>query len=70
MVDQLPLSRRIEELGAGLIVEEDAAQIRDAVRLLLDGSDAHAHARNLRDHLLNYDGEARVAAAVDQVLPA
>jgi MGT family glycosyltransferase len=66
--DQFPLSRRVQQLGAGLIVKEDPLEIRDGVGLLLGSAEAHSRARELGQHLANYDGEDRVAAAIDSVL--
>jgi MGT family glycosyltransferase len=66
--DQFPLTGRVELLGAGLVVNEDVAAIRDGVRLLVGSAKAHSRARELSEHLAHYDGEGRVAAAVDGVL--
>jgi len=68
--DQFPFGWRLEQLGVGLKVTEDVWEIRDAVRLLLTSPKAQARARDLSDHLLQHDGEARVAAAIDEVLAA
>jgi MGT family glycosyltransferase len=66
--DQLPLSQRIEQLGAGSIAAEDPVAIRDGVRALLDSGSARARARELSEHLAGYDGEQRVAAVLERVL--
>jgi MGT family glycosyltransferase len=63
-LDQLPLSKRIEELGVGLVSEEDPSEVRRSVRSLLRDAEAHGRARDLSEHLRHYDGEARVSAAV------
>jgi MGT family glycosyltransferase len=65
--DQLPLSRRIEQLGVGLVSEEDPVEVRRSVRSLLRDPEAHRRARALSEHLLHYDGEARVGAAVAEL---
>jgi MGT family glycosyltransferase len=68
--DQFPLAGRIDQLGAGVHVGEDPAEIRDGVRLLLGSAKARARIRELREHLLHYDGERRVAETVESVLSA
>ena len=62
--DQIPLARRIAELGAGVVAEEDPGAVRAAVLGLLDDSRARARTGALAERLLAYDGEARVAAAI------
>jgi MGT family glycosyltransferase len=66
--DQSPLAQRVEQLGAGLLVNEDPVEIRDGVRLLVGSAKARSRARALSNHLAHYDGEARVAALIDSVL--
>jgi MGT family glycosyltransferase len=66
--DQFPLTHRIQELGAGAIVSEEADEIRAGVRWLLDDETPHARADELRRHLEEYDGEARVAELFERVL--
>jgi UDP:flavonoid glycosyltransferase YjiC (YdhE family) len=67
--DQFPQSQRVEELGAGLVVKEDPLEIRDGVASLLGSAKAHSRARELGQHLADYDGEDTVAAVIDRVLP-
>ncbi len=67
--DQLPLSQRVAQLGAGLIADEDPDAVAHAVLALLDdGSQAAARASVLSERLLHYDGSARVAAALEACL--
>jgi demethyllactenocin mycarosyltransferase len=67
-LDQYPLAGRIEELGAGRHVAEDPAEIRAAVRWILEDDSPRARARELAQHLAQYDGESRVAAVVERAL--
>lgn len=66
--DQFPLAARVEVLGAGRIVNEDPATIREGVRWLLFDEVPRRRARELAEHLATFDGEARVAAVVEDVL--
>ena len=66
--DQFPLAVRIQELGAGRYVAEDAAEIRAAVRWFLEDESPRARAREVARHLAEYDGESRVAALVERAL--
>jgi MGT family glycosyltransferase len=66
--DQFPLAHRIQELGAGLVVEESPAAIRAGVRWLLEDEEARSRADELGQHLARYDGEHRVAALIERVL--
>ena len=68
--DQFPLAGQIELLGAGKVAEEDPAAIRDGVRWLLEDEAPGARARELGRHLAEFDGEGRVATAVEEVLAA
>jgi MGT family glycosyltransferase len=62
--DQIPLSARVAELGAGVIAEQDPDAVGAAVLGLLGDDHARARSVALSAHLQEYDGEARVAAAV------
>ena len=62
--DQIPLSRRIAQLGVGVIAEEDPASVAGAVLSLLDDDRARARVQALSERLQHYDGERRVAAAI------
>jgi MGT family glycosyltransferase len=66
--DQLPLSRRVAELGAGLVAAENADDVRAAVLELLRDDLARVRAQGIAARLSMYDGEARVAAAVGSCL--
>jgi len=66
--DQFPLAVRIEELGVGRGAAEDPMEIRAAVRWLLEDESPRARARELAQHLAQYDGESRVAALVERAL--
>lgn len=63
--DQIPLSRRVADLGVGAITEEDPEAVARAVLTLLEDGEARARAANLSEHLRHYDGEARVSAAIE-----
>lgn len=65
--DQFPLAQAIEQLGAGVIAEEDPFEVREAVRLLLESDKAQAAARELSEHLIDYPGEARLAEVIERV---
>jgi MGT family glycosyltransferase len=65
--DQFPLAWAVTKLGAGVIVEEEAFEIREAVRLLLESDRAHASARELAEHLLAYPGEALLAELMERL---
>ena len=66
--DQFPLTRRVELLGAGRIVEEEPEQIRDGVRWLLGDDAPRSRAQELARHLVDYDSMARVAELIGRVL--
>jgi UDP:flavonoid glycosyltransferase YjiC (YdhE family) len=66
--DQFPLAGRIHELGVGRRVDEDPAEIRNAVRCLLADESPRRRAGELARHLADYDGESRVRSVVEQVL--
>jgi UDP:flavonoid glycosyltransferase YjiC (YdhE family) len=62
--DQIPLSRRVDQLGAGVIAGEDPDAIAQAVLTLNRDEGAHTRAGELSERLQRYDGDARVAAAI------
>ncbi len=62
--DQLPLSRRVGELGVGVIAEEDPDALAGAVLGLLDDGELRRRLSALSERLQRYDGEPRVAAAI------
>jgi UDP:flavonoid glycosyltransferase YjiC (YdhE family) len=62
--DQIPLSRRVEQLGAGMISDEDPDAIAGAVLSLHGDREARTRIGALSKRLRRYDGEARVAAAI------
>jgi MGT family glycosyltransferase len=62
--DQIPLSRRIEQLGAGVIANENPDAIAHAVLTLQGDAAARARIDALSERLQRYDGEARVAEAI------
>jgi MGT family glycosyltransferase len=62
--DQIPLSRRVEELGVGVTAEADPDAVAHAVNTLLSDEQAWARAEALSERLQRYDSEARVAAAI------
>jgi UDP:flavonoid glycosyltransferase YjiC (YdhE family) len=62
--DQIPLSRRVAELGVGVIAQEDPAAVAHAVTALLDDGRTRARIQALSDRLQQYDSEARVAEAI------
>jgi MGT family glycosyltransferase len=66
--DQFPLAGRMSVLGAGRTSGEDPREIRAGVRWLVMDKMPRARAEYLRDQLLAYDGQRRVAEAVDGVL--
>lgn len=66
--DQLPLARRVAQLGVGVIATEDPGAVADAVLSLLGDGHADQRVKALSERLLRYDGEARVAAAVAEAL--
>ena len=65
--DQFPLAQAIDQLGAGVISDEDPFAVREAVRLLLESDKAQRAARELSEHLLDYPGEARLAEVIERV---
>jgi UDP:flavonoid glycosyltransferase YjiC (YdhE family) len=62
--DQIPLARRVEQLGAGVIADENPDAVADAVVMLLGDAEARTRTGALSRRVLRYDGEARVAAAI------
>jgi UDP:flavonoid glycosyltransferase YjiC (YdhE family) len=62
--DQIPLSKRVAEIGAGVVAEQDAGAVARAVMGLLEDDHTRERARELAEGLQRYDGEARLAAAV------
>ena len=66
--DQFPLTGRVEQLGAGRVIEESPLAIREGVRWLLEDPGPRSRARELGEHLLSYDGEGRVAEVLERVL--
>ncbi len=62
--DQVPLSRRVAELGVGTIAEEDPDAVARAVRALLDDGATRTRITAMSERLQSYDGEARVSAAI------
>jgi MGT family glycosyltransferase len=62
--DQIPLSRRVEQLGAGVVAGEDPEAIARAVLALHEDEGARTRIAALSSRLQRYDGEARVAAAI------
>jgi MGT family glycosyltransferase len=62
--DQLPLSRRVAQLGVGAIADEDPGAVADAVLALLGDGQARVRVEAISERLQRYDGEARVAAAI------
>jgi MGT family glycosyltransferase len=63
-------AERVQELGAGTIVEADPEAIRAGVRRLLEEEAPRVAARALRDHFLGYDGVERVRRVFERVLAA
>jgi MGT family glycosyltransferase len=66
--DQFEFAKSIEQLGAGVVSEQDPDRIRDAVRSVLDSAEMHHQAAELGEHLASYDGERRVREVIDRVL--
>jgi MGT family glycosyltransferase len=66
--DQFPLADQVQNLGAGVISAEDPESFRAAVEWSLTDEGTRARLHELREHLLSYDGEGRVAALIEQVL--
>jgi UDP:flavonoid glycosyltransferase YjiC (YdhE family) len=66
--DQIPLSRRVEQLGVGVIANPDPDAIARAVREVCGDGQLRTRIAALSEHLKHYDGEARVAAAIAALL--
>jgi MGT family glycosyltransferase len=66
--DQFPLTLRVEQLGAGRVIQESPAAIRDGVRWLLEDDGPRTRARELGENILGYDSDARVAEVIERVL--
>lgn len=62
--DQIPLSRRVAQLGVGVIAEEDPGSVAHAVLSLLGDGPARGRIQSMSEHLERFDGETRVAAAI------
>jgi zeaxanthin glucosyltransferase len=62
--DQIPLSARVAELGAGVVAAENPDEVRAGVLQLLRDAGPRLSAHGISQRLSRYDGEARVAAAV------
>ncbi len=62
--DQIPLSRRVAQLGVGAIAKEDPEAVASAVQSLLGDDEARVRVEALSERLQRYDGENRVAVAV------
>ena len=67
--DQVPLSRRVAQLGVGVIAEEDPGAVAHAVMTLLGDGAARTCAQAMSERLQRYDGEARAAAAIADCVP-
>lgn len=65
--DQFPLAHAVAKLGAGVVVEEEPFEVREAVRLLLDSDRAQESALELSQHLRAYPGEALVAELIERL---
>jgi MGT family glycosyltransferase len=68
--DQPWWAARVEALGAGIVVTPRPGDVRAATRLMLEDPSWSAHAQALGEELSRYDGEARLAALVEQQLAA
>jgi MGT family glycosyltransferase len=66
--DQFPLAWRVDQLGAGAVAAEDPANIRAGIRWLIEDESPTKRANELAQHLVDFDGEARVAALIEGVL--
>lgn len=66
--DQIPLSRRVEQLGAGVVAAEDPDAVAQSVLTLLQNGSVRARIATLSERLRRYDGEGRVAAAIEASL--
>jgi MGT family glycosyltransferase len=62
--DQIPLSRRVAQLGVGVIAEEDPGAVARAVLSLLRDGQARVRIHAMSERLQRYDGETRLAAAI------
>jgi MGT family glycosyltransferase len=62
--DQIPLSRRVAQLGVGVIAEQDPGAVARAVLSLLGDGPARLHIQAMSERLQRYDGETRLAAAI------
>ncbi len=65
--DQFPLARAVTKLGAGVTVDEEPFEIREAVRLLLESERAQTAALELSEHLLEYPGDALLAELMERL---
>jgi MGT family glycosyltransferase len=66
--DQIPLSRRVEQLGAGVIASEAPDAVARSVQTVLADGSVRARVGTLAERLRRYDGDARVAAAITACL--
>jgi MGT family glycosyltransferase len=66
--DQFPLAQAVTKLGAGLIVEEEPFEVREAVRILLESDRAQRAALDLSEHLRDYPGQALVAELLERLI--
>lgn len=66
--DQIPLSRRVEQLGVGVIAEANPDAVAHAVLSSLGDSQARLRVHALSDRLQRYDGDTRVAGAIAECL--
>jgi MGT family glycosyltransferase len=67
--DQVHWARRVEELGAGVVLDDfSAAGLREAFRRIVEDEAISARAAELARHLRDYDGEARLLNAVEQLV--
>jgi MGT family glycosyltransferase len=66
--DQMPLSRRVAELGVGAIAEEDPSAVARSVFTLLEDGETRGRIGSLSERLQRYDGEAHLSAAIASAL--
>jgi UDP:flavonoid glycosyltransferase YjiC (YdhE family) len=66
--DHFEWASRVQELGAGETVAEDPGAVRAAVLRLLRDEAPRAHALELREHFLGYDGERHLMRMVNDML--
>jgi MGT family glycosyltransferase len=66
--DQIPLSRRVAELGVGVIADEDPGAVARAVLGVLGDEGMRARAGAVSERLRAFDGPGEVASAVSEAL--